>query len=93
MAYITNPRQEYPVGDDSQAHEDARLLYKAGDGRIGTDEAAIIQVFSSRTARQLNAAFHRYREIYKQDIEKVQIFMHSFIVFLVGVLLAPLLGF
>ena len=90
MAYITNPRQEYPVGDDSQAHEDARLLYKAGDGRIGTDEAAIIQVFSSRTARQLNAAFHRYWEIYKQDIEKVQIFMHSFIVFLVRVLLAPL---
>ena len=73
MAYMTNPRQESPLDDDeSQALEDARLLYRASEGRIGTDEADIIHVFSSRTARQLNAAFCRYWDRYHQDIEKVR---------------------
>ena len=72
MAYMTNHRQEPPVDEKSQAHEDAISLYNAGEGRLGTDEAAIIQIFSSRTARQLNAAFCRYWDRYHQDIEKVR---------------------
>ena len=91
MAYITNPRQETTVDEKSQAHDDAILLYNAGEGRLGTDEAAIIQIFSTRTARQLNAAFHSYQERYSQDIETVGIIHYSFIVFLVRVfkVLAP----
>ena len=86
MAYITNPRQESPVDDESQAHNDATLLYKAGEGRLGTDEAAIIEIFSTRTARQLNASFRRYKESYSQDIEKVWIIHYSSSYFLLGFL-------
>ena len=89
MAYMTNPRQETPFDDESQALDDARLLYKATEGRIGTDEADIIHVFSSRTARQLNAAFHRYWESYHQDIEKVRTFMHSSSYFSLGFCWCP----
>ena len=54
-----------------QAENDAKSLYKAGEGRLGTDEAAIIHILSTRSAAQLNASFNIYRQMYGRDIEKV----------------------
>lgn len=57
--------------DMHQAEKDAKALYKAGEGRFGTDEAAIIQILSTRSAAQLNASFHIYKQMHGHDIEKV----------------------
>lgn len=70
LTYLTEHRSESPQVDINMAQADARDLCKAGEGRLGTDEDAIIYILSTRSSAQLNAAFNIYKQCYGHDIEK-----------------------
>lgn len=70
LAYLNNHRPETPQVNMQLAQADCRELFRAGEGRLGTDEAAIIFILSSRSSAQLNACFNMYKQIYGHDIEK-----------------------
>jgi len=46
-------------------------LYKAGAGRLGTDESTFNSVLVSQSFEQLRAVFTAYQRLYKKDMEKV----------------------
>ncbi|XP_057852757.2 annexin D5 [Cryptomeria japonica] len=70
LAYLSATRYEGPQLDMSLAEMDAKTLYKAGEGRMGTDEATFIQIFSTRSSAQLAATASIYHNLYKHDLEK-----------------------
>ncbi|MCO5581912.1 hypothetical protein L7F22_035801 [Adiantum nelumboides] len=70
LAYLNNYRPETPQVNMQLAQADCMELYRAGEGRLGTDEAAIIVILSSRSSAQLNACFNLYKQTYGHDIEK-----------------------
>lgn len=45
-------------------------MYKAGQGRIGTDEGEFVRILCSRSFAQLRATFDEYYKISNTDIEK-----------------------
>lgn len=49
--------------DDDLAREEAQEIYDAGEGQLGTEEAAISRVFCLRGWAQLRATFEAYGEI------------------------------
>ena len=77
LAYLNNHRPETPHIDMHLAESDARSLYQAGEARLGTDEETIIHILSTRSAAQLTASFHKYRQMYGRDIEKVCVILSS----------------
>lgn len=52
------------------AEADAKALYKAGEKRMGTDEATFIDIFTTRSFPQLRATFEEYGKICKYDIRE-----------------------
>ncbi|MCO5594237.1 hypothetical protein L7F22_048264 [Adiantum nelumboides] len=70
LAYLNNYRPETPQVNMQLAHADCMELYRAGEGRLGTDEAAIMVILSSRSSVQLNACFNLYKQTYGHDIEE-----------------------
>ncbi|XP_014664979.1 PREDICTED: uncharacterized protein LOC106807208 [Priapulus caudatus] len=48
---------------------DASLLHKALQG-LGTDEATLIEIFCTRTNKEINDIKHSYRTLYNKDLEK-----------------------
>ncbi|EFJ34094.1 hypothetical protein SELMODRAFT_227533 [Selaginella moellendorffii] len=70
LAFASGQRPEWPHVDMHLADADARELYRAGEGRLGTDESTFIRIFSTRSAAQLHAAFAAYKHLYKRDIDK-----------------------
>eukprot|EP00918_Siedleckia_nematoides_P062849 GHVU01136905.1.p1 GENE.GHVU01136905.1~~GHVU01136905.1.p1 ORF type:complete len:320 (+),score=57.14 GHVU01136905.1:151-1110(+) len=55
--------------DLDKAREDAQNIFDAGEGQLGTDEAAFMLVLCSRSYCQLRATFDIYQEIAEKDIE------------------------
>lgn len=62
-------RDESQTVDLAKAEEDAKILYKAGEGRWGTDESKFNNILVSRSFSQLKATFDEYSKISKYDIE------------------------
>ncbi|XP_004469521.2 annexin A13 isoform X2 [Dasypus novemcinctus] len=52
------------------ADRDAKRLHKACKG-MGTDEAAIIEILSSRTSEERQKIKHKYKATYGKDLEEV----------------------
>jgi len=56
------------------AYTDSNALYHAGEGKIGTDEAKFIEIFSHRSIPHLRAVFAHYEQNFKHHtIEKAVI--------------------
>ncbi|XP_027339904.1 annexin D5-like isoform X2 [Abrus precatorius] len=56
LAYVSTPRPEGPEVHREMAQQDAKVLYKAGEKRLGTDEKTFVQIFSERSSAHLAAA-------------------------------------
>ncbi|XP_048419602.2 annexin A5-like [Stegostoma tigrinum] len=55
--------------DDSQAEDDAKALYEAGENAWGTDEEKFIAILCSRSVPHLLAVFDEYQKMNDIDIE------------------------
>ncbi|KAL2324181.1 hypothetical protein Fmac_023239 [Flemingia macrophylla] len=70
LAYISTPRHEGPEVNREIAEEDAKVLYKAGEKKLGTDEKTFIHIFSERSAAHLAAVSSFYHEMYGHSLKK-----------------------
>ncbi|KAI0397860.1 hypothetical protein F5Y17DRAFT_413807 [Xylariaceae sp. FL0594] len=51
--------------------QDVNEIYNATEGKVGTDEVKVCQIFSSRNDNQLRAIGHTYQQKYRRSLEKV----------------------
>ncbi|CAJ1936556.1 unnamed protein product [Sphenostylis stenocarpa] len=70
LSYLTIPRHEGPEVNKEFAEMDAKVLYKAGEKRLGTDEKTFVQIFSERSAAHLTAVNHYYNDMYGHSLKK-----------------------
>lgn len=63
-------RNESPGADVEKAKRDAKDLYKAGEGKLGTDESKFNQVLCTQSFEQLQCLFNEYRNVSSKTIEK-----------------------
>ncbi|KAG5014868.1 hypothetical protein AAZX31_08G055000 [Glycine max] len=70
LAYVTTPRHEGPEVNREMAEKDAKVLYKAGEKRLGTDEKTFVQIFSERSAAHLAAITSYYHSMYGHSLKK-----------------------
>jgi hypothetical protein len=56
--------------DAGDAKADAEALYKAGEGKLGTDESKFNQILAARSYAQLRLTFDDYHYFSKNDIQK-----------------------
>ncbi|KAL5488534.1 hypothetical protein EMCRGX_G017486 [Ephydatia muelleri] len=54
--------------DQERAVREAKELYDAGEGRLGTDEAKFTEIIGTRSFAQLRATFEEYNKIAHRDI-------------------------
>lgn len=54
-----------------QIDQDVLEIYKATEGRMGTDELLICSIFTSRNDNQLRAIAHAYQQRYSKSLEQV----------------------
>jgi len=57
---LLEPRDENPNVVDHNAREDAKILYNAGEGKLGTDEKKFIHIFTRSSFPHLNAVAKHY---------------------------------
>lgn len=72
LALVRGTRSETLVGDPNLAMADAQALYRATEGRLGTDEELLIHILTTRSPVQLNMALQYYRQTFGHDFEKVR---------------------
>lgn len=65
ISLLTRKRDESPVVDQNLARDDAQKLFKAGEGRSGTDEAVLIDILTARSPEHLQAVNSFYQEFKK----------------------------
>eukprot|EP00344_Euplotes_crassus_P000699 CAMPEP_0196996750 /NCGR_PEP_ID=MMETSP1380-20130617/2548_1 /TAXON_ID=5936 /ORGANISM="Euplotes crassus, Strain CT5" /LENGTH=315 /DNA_ID=CAMNT_0042412805 /DNA_START=47 /DNA_END=994 /DNA_ORIENTATION=+ len=63
-------RDETSSADSGAAATDAQALYKAGEGKIGTDESKFNQILASRSTAQIKLINEEYKKISKKDLVK-----------------------
>jgi annexin D len=72
LAYLAVPRREEAPAevDAAAAARDARDLFRAGEGRLGTDERAFVRVFSERSAAHVAAVARAYEHMYARPLDR-----------------------
>lgn len=66
MIDLVAPRDpEFTVVSEDAARNDAERLYKAGEGKIGTDEKVFVELFTRRSFTHLKRVFAIYETIHK----------------------------
>lgn len=68
VSLITAAREPEGPVDQAKAKADAEALYKAGEGKLGTDESKFNQILCVRSYSHLRVVFEEYKKISKTDI-------------------------
>ena len=55
--------------ENDKIDSDVERLYKAGEGRWGTDESAFTEILTSRSFEHLQLVAQRYRELHHNKIQ------------------------
>lgn len=71
VAQCNAARDESKVADFAKADLDAKDIFEAGEGQLGTDESAFNMVLCARSPAQLVATFDAYQQLTDRDIEDV----------------------
>ena len=66
---INSNRDERSV-DLSKAAQQAEMLYQAGEGKLGTDEDAFVEVLANANQRQAYLIFEEYKKVSGRTIEQ-----------------------
>jgi annexin A7/11 len=62
-------RNESPNINPAEIHEDVRTLYKAGEGRLGTDEKTFIKILTNKAPWYNQALNQAYKAEHKHSLE------------------------
>lgn len=54
-----------------QVDDDVMQIYKATEGKMGTDEIMVCSILSQRNDNQIRAIAHTYKQKFNRDLEKV----------------------
>ncbi|KAF5018409.1 hypothetical protein F66182_9616 [Fusarium sp. NRRL 66182] len=66
----TRAEDSVPV-DPRQVDDDVMQIYKATEGKMGTDEILVCSILSTRNDNQIRAIAHTYKQKFNKDLEKV----------------------
>jgi len=69
VALLTTPRPPPNMCDPGRAMTDAETFYRAGEGRLGTDERTYITIISSNSREQLLLIDQNYRRSHGKGLE------------------------
>ncbi|XP_058079225.1 annexin D5-like isoform X1 [Magnolia sinica] len=70
IACLNAERDEGTVANQSLVEEDAKKLYKDGEGKWGTDEKTFIRIFTQRNRVHLAAVASVYHRLYGNSLAK-----------------------
>lgn len=71
LSLVKGIRSEILAVDPNLALADAEDLYRAGEGRLGTNEDIVVHILTTRSPAQLKMALEYYRQTFGHDFEKV----------------------
>jgi annexin A7/11 len=71
MALAANRAEDAAPVVPRDVDEDVMQIYKATEGRMGTDELLVCQIMSSRSDDQIRAIAHTYKQKFNRDLDKV----------------------
>lgn len=70
VSLLTGTRDEKGA-DPELAKKDAEALYKAGEGRLGTDESKFNQILCTRSYKHLRLVYQEYKKFSNKSIKDV----------------------
>lgn len=71
LVLAANRAEDSAPVDPRQTEDDVMQLYKATEGKMGTDEILVCQVLTSRNNDQIRAISHAYKQKFRRDLEEV----------------------
>jgi annexin A7/11 len=71
MVLAANRNEESAPVIPQQVDQDVMEIYKATEGKIGTDELLVCSILSNRSDAQIRAIAHTYKQKFTRDLETV----------------------
>ena len=71
MVLAANRAEDAAPVVTQQIDSDVMEIYKATEGRMGTDELLVCQILTSRNDNQIRAIAHTYRQKFNKDLKQV----------------------
>lgn len=71
MVLAANRNEESAPVIPQQVDQDVMELYKATEGKVGTDELLVCNILTQRSDAQIRAIAHTYKQKFTRDLETV----------------------
>ena len=71
MVLAANRNEESAPVIPQQVDQDVMEIYKATEGKVGTDELLVCSILSNRSDAQISAIAHTYKQKFTRDLETV----------------------
>ena len=71
MVLAANRAEESAPVIPQQVDQDVMDIYRATEGKVGTDELLVCSILSQRSDRQIGAIAHTYKQKFTRDLETV----------------------
>ncbi|CAG9938336.1 unnamed protein product [Clonostachys rosea f. rosea IK726] len=71
MVLAANRAEDMAPVNQQQVEDDVLQLYKATEGKMGTDELLVCSILSSRNNDQIRAIAHSYKQRFRKDFDDV----------------------
>jgi len=71
LVLAANRAEDSAPVDPRQVEKDVQDLYKATEGRMGTDEILVCQILTQRNNDQIRAIAHAYKQKFRKDLDDV----------------------
>lgn len=71
LVLAANRAEDSAPVNPQQVDDDVMKLYKATEGRMGTDEILVCSILSSRNNDQIRAIAHAYKQKFRKDLDDV----------------------